>query len=143
MGEAAVAQEPPAGRASCSGEGFTNARDAALACYTSRVRPALLSLAQTPKVRDYGFGDADSLRLVLALTPSADPPRAWQGGTPASSANLVALGSADDVKAPGTFVVVTISMQGKPLPVDGGLSLTFYLDARTLETVLVLRVLGG
>ncbi|NOU29135.1 MAG: hypothetical protein HOO96_14630 [Polyangiaceae bacterium] len=106
--------------------------------------PALLDLAKSPKVRDYRFGDGDYLRMVLALTPGAGAPRPWQGGTlqPAFP-NLVALGSAEEVKAPRSFVVVTIVMQGKLMPADGGMELELYLDARTLETVLVMRLLGG
>lgn len=143
-GDTAVAPVPPAGRAPCSGKGAKDARTAALACFASRVRPALLDLAKSPKVRDYRFGDGEYLRTVLALTPSAGAPRSWPGGTPQPAfPNLVALGSAEDVKAPRAFVVVTIVMQGKLMPPDGGMELDFYLDARTLETLLVMRMLGG
>lgn len=135
---------PPAGRAPCSGRGAKDARGAALACFASRVRPALLDLAKNPNVGDYRFGEGDYLRMVMSLSPRAGAPQPWQNGTPKPPfPNLVALGSPDEVKAPRTFVVVTVSMQGKAMPADGGMELDFFVDARTFETVLVLRVLGG
>jgi hypothetical protein len=51
--------------------GATGPVAAALACYTSRIRPALSALARRPDVDRYRFGARDYLVHVLTLKPEA------------------------------------------------------------------------
>jgi len=143
--DAGKARPPPAaGGAPCKSGGAKDARAAALACYASRVKPALLALAGTPKLQDYAFGDADYLRSVLGAPPQIATSTSWEGPSPTvNPPNVVVLGDETAVAAPRAFRVVTIALRRNGMPADGHTELVFFVDAKTFETVLVYRALLG
>jgi hypothetical protein len=137
--------DPPAGRARCSGSGATGPVAAALACYASRVKPALSALARGPDVDRYRFGTGDYLARVLTLKPEA-------GESPAEAlpqlprdllAQTTVLGGVGAVTTDAAYTPVSIVLRDANMPVDGMMQLMFFVDAKTLETPFVYRVLAG
>lgn len=136
---------PPAGVAPCTGNGAADAKAAALACYESRVRPALAALVKSQRLPQFSFGDADYLKKVLALTPDArlEP----QPRMPDTDAKQVAattvMGDRGTLGMTSGIVQVTLVLRASGMPADGDMQLAFFVNGKTFETLYVSRILGG
>lgn len=134
---------PPAGTAPCKPGGTKDPRAAALACYATRVKPALVALSKSPTVSMYRFGDGRYLGSVLAIAPNAYAITKTKGRPTVAFPGTVALGDPSTIDPARSFHVVTIALRRNDMPADGHTELMFYLDDKTLETVLVVRALLG
>lgn len=136
---------PPAGVAPCPGTGAADARAAALACYESRVKPALSALVKSQRLPQFSFGDADYLKKVLALTPDArteSQPR--MPDTEAKNVQATAvMGDRGQLGMTSKVVQVTVVLRAPGMPADGDMQLAFFVNPANLETVYVYRILGG
>ncbi|MBS2012168.1 MAG: hypothetical protein JST00_04745 [Deltaproteobacteria bacterium] len=136
---------PPAGVAPCAGDGAADAKAAALACYESRVKPALAALVKSPRLSQFSFGDADFLKKVVTLTPDArvEP----QPRMPESDAKEVAttavMGDRGSLGMTSNIVQVTLVLRPSGAPADGAMKLAFFVNGKTFETLFVSRFLGG
>lgn len=136
---------PPAGVQPCAGNGATDARAAALACYESRVKPALGALVKSQRLSQFSFGSADYLKSVLAIAPDARVETTAR--LPDTQAEAIArttvLGDRGMLGMSTKVVQVTIVLRAAGTPSDGDMQLAFFVNPQSFEVVYVHRILGG
>lgn len=136
---------PPAGVAPCPGNGAADAKAAALACYDSRVKPALTALIKSQRLPQFSFGDAEYLKKIVTLTPDARleaQPRMPETDAKQLASTTV-MGDRGTLGMTSGIVQVTLVLRAAGMPADGDMQLAFFVNGKTLETLYVTRILGG
>jgi len=136
---------PPAGVQPCASNGATDARAAALACYESRVKPALGALVKSQRLSQFSFGSADYLKHVIAIAPDARVESNARLPEPQAEtiARTTVLGDRGMLGMSTKVVQVTIVLREAGTPADGDMQLAFFVNPQSFEVVYVYRVLGG
>ncbi|MGH1343527.1 MAG: hypothetical protein ACRBN8_18365 [Nannocystales bacterium] len=152
----------PAGRSACGAlPQAQNVTDAALHCFQSRVKPAVLDLER--RVRDhhdaasdypegfYRFGSGPYVRETYALPPVVEVDqrpwpqvaRALEQLPPDLLKSTTALGALETVSPERDWIVVNVRLRSPEMPVDAATHLQFVIDEETWTTVFVFRVVNG
>lgn len=135
---------PPAGLAPCRPSNpAASPEEAALECFRSRVRPAILALNDRDAHYYFGRGDyrvsTYQLAPVVRLAPS-DWVSVQRNLALMPQMRLVqatALGGVRSVTPERSWVVVEVLLRSDDMPADGDAALLFVLDRETRETAFV------
>ena len=136
---------PPAGVQPCASNGAADARAAALACYDSRVKPALGALVKSQRLSQFSFGSAEYLKHVITITPDARVETNARLPEPQAEtiARTTVLGDRGMLGMSTKVVQVTIVLRDPGMPADGDMQLAFFVNPQSFEVVYVHRILGG
>jgi hypothetical protein len=132
---------PPAGREPCAAGAAKTAKEAATACYTSRVLPALLAVAKTRRLRALELGSRDQIERNLAFAPRLGCSEEARPGEPrpeyANEPLRTVLGDAARISTTRRYFHCNADVERPNAAADTGYYLGFYVDEKTLETVYV------
>jgi len=147
-----ASREPEAGTDPCRAESDVSATELAVACFETRVKPALLSLAQSGDSSRYRFGSPDYIRLCMGIAPTvvADEMTGEAVRTtffdqmPESlGAQVIVIGDRARLEDARLYDVVTLGFREETFPTDGDMHLVFLIERDPAAVVLVFRRLHG